>query len=130
MHLTLNGTCDDITKVYFDGVLDTSAPQAELDAWNIVSSFVVPDGTQVVGIECENTNGPGGLLASFSNGLTTGSDWTCSAESFESGMAPATTYAKNGEFPQWPYYPTVSSEAEWIWTANTGDLKVYCQTTL
>ena len=123
----MTATCDEKLRVYFDGVLDTTLPESELDDWSVSSTFNVPVGAQEVGIECENTAGWGGILASFDNGrVTDGTHWECSSESFDTGMAPATVIGNNGEC--WKYFPSISSNAQWIWTPDyQSKSKVFCK---
>ena len=97
--------------------------------WNQASTYGVPAGTQVVAVQCASAGMMGGLLASFDNGDVTDASWQCSAESFDSGMAPATAYEANDNTVS-----GISRDAYWIWTSkrrySEGQPTVYCKMTL
>lgn len=48
--IDMDATCDNHMKVYFDGNLQTGHPN--VNDWTQSDSFSLPEGTQVVGIEC------------------------------------------------------------------------------
>ena len=125
-------TCDDTNmKVYFDGVQQTPVPASEANSWNTASTIDIPSGTSVVGIECENGGGTGGILASFDNGVVTDGTWQCSTQSLEAvtGMADAVAFGANGNG-----IPAIDSAAQWIWTSDNkysgGQTKVFCVTAI
>lgn len=129
--MMMNVTCDNIIQtLILDGV-EQAAPDANVNQWQMASTYSIPAGTQVVGVKCENTNGIAGLLASFDNGQVTDASWECSVESFDSGMAPASVYEANGDA-----IPGIFSSAYWIWTGDNsysggaGDVTVFCKGTL
>jgi len=45
--------------------------------WAVASEFTIPGETKVVTIQCTNTGGPAGIIASGPNGMDTDSSWTC-----------------------------------------------------
>merc|ERR1712032_1699064 len=72
----LFATCDNKMKVYFDGEL-----QEQDDAmadWRKTSELMIPAGTRVVAIECEDVGAQEGILASIGDDLVTDSGWLCS----------------------------------------------------
>lgn len=45
--------------------------------WKVASEFTIPGETKVVTIQCTNTGGPAGIIASGPNGMDTDASWTC-----------------------------------------------------
>ena len=84
--MTLNATCDNEMKVYFDGELQPET--AAMKNWGQTSQLSIPAGTRVLAIECKDVGGEGGILASTSTGLKTDSSWRCSSEVIEGWTQP------------------------------------------
>lgn len=128
---TLRATvqCSNVAKIYIDG--------------NIVSvdrSFwtgSIKDNAQVIAVDCRNTNGNGGIIAYFDNGLTTDSSWRCS------GYADTVWYTSSYDDSDWDsafiiddddYKPSPNddsfpSHAKWIWLNRNNQNKrhSYCR---
>lgn len=131
----MTATCDNNMKVYFDGVLQ-SAPTSQSNNWHQATTFAVPVGTQVVGIECEDLHAVGGILASFANGMVTDDTWQCSCQasagwalpSFGGSWSSAYEIGTNGVNP-WNTITGISGSAKWIWTRgwHGEDKNVYCR---
>lgn len=131
----MTATCDNKMKVYFDGVRQ-AAPSAGLNNWPQSTTFRLPAGTKVVGIECDDVGVVGGILASFSNGMVTDDTWQCSSRfsptwasfSFEGNWPSAYTIGRHGMSP-WNTIRRISSNAKWIWTPgwHYQDRRVYCR---
>ena len=76
---TLNATCDNHMRIYFDGVLafgPTTGSYASIFNAHTVS---VPANTRVLGISCQDTGGEYGIVASTDNGIVTDDSWLCSS---------------------------------------------------
>ena len=84
---TLNATCDDVMKVYFDGEEQLQTPA--MRKHNEISQLSIPLGTSVVAIECQNLGGGYGILASTSTGLKTDTSWRCSSKMIEDWTKPS-----------------------------------------
>ena len=87
---TLNATCDDVMKVYFDGEEQSQTPA--MKKHNEISQLSIPAGTRVVAIECQNLGGGYGILASTSTGLKTDTFWRCSSKMIEDWTKPSFVY--------------------------------------
>ena len=84
--MTLHANCDDEMKVYFDGVLQPSDPA--MATFKLSSELTIPGGTQVLAIECLNTDGVEGFLASTDKGVVTDATWSCSRNTVEGWTEP------------------------------------------
>lgn len=109
---------------YLDGVQQPADGNANV--WDGGSTYTIPEGTRVVGIQCTdleggNSEGQFGIKATFNNGLVTDETWDCSPESFNTGMAPAVDSEKTDDVSGIP------SSALWIWASGLGHATVYCQ---
>ena len=62
-------TADDIARVFADGKLVTSPSNNGI--WNRAQLYYFKNDTEIIAVEIKNTGGPGGLVASFSNGRVT-----------------------------------------------------------
>ena len=108
--MTLNATCDNEMKVYFDGELQPET--AAMNIWMETSQLSIPAGTRVLAIECKDTGAQEGILASTSTGLKTGTSWRCSSSAIDGWTRPdfvfppdtfasANTLGNNGAQPWW-----------------------------
>ena len=68
----LTATCDNGMIVFADEV-----EVGNNSDWAVASEFTIPGETKVVTIQCTNTGGPAGIIASGPNGMDTDSSWTC-----------------------------------------------------
>ena len=119
----MNFSCDDVTQALsVDRVLQPVSGDSA-STWNLASTYNIPAGAQSIRVKCHNTGGPGGFLASFSNGVKTDGSWQCAAEG--GAMAPATVLDANGGG-----VPDISSDANWIWASDSGAETVSCEKTL
>ena len=59
-------TADDIARVFADGKL--VAHPWNNGVWNRAQQYAFSNDTEIIAVEIKNTGGPGGLVASFSNG--------------------------------------------------------------
>ena len=108
--------------------------------WEETERFALPGDTKVVTIKGDNgANSPGGILASFSNGVVTDGTWQCA--NMSSCTTPecensvtwqgAKTYGINGEKPS-PWnrrLNDIDSTAQWIWVDNNKATRVWCKKT-
>ena len=76
-HMTLRATCNDTMKVFFDGYLQSET--AAMGRWNETSYLNIPANTNVLAIECKNSEYQYGILASSLTGLKTDAYWQCSS---------------------------------------------------
>ena len=76
-HMTLRATCNDTMKVFFDGYLQPET--AAMGRWNETSYLNIPANTNVLAIECKNSEYQYGILASSLTGLKTDAYWQCSS---------------------------------------------------
>ena len=67
--------CDDQLTFYADGqaLIDDTTPG--YGVWDKIHHVDIPVGTRVYGIRCVNAGGPGGIVASFSDGTVTDGRW-------------------------------------------------------
>ena len=73
-------------KVYLDGIL-----QRDDGYWanyGAVSHVAIPEGTRVIALECQDTGGSHGILASTDSGVRTDSTWLCSGKAVEGWTLP------------------------------------------
>jgi len=90
----LNASCDNILRVYLDGVL---AFGPETDLWK-AHTVPVPASTRVIGISCYDEGGAYGIVASADNGrIVTDDSWSCSSKEL-SGWATIGFDDKGGDF--------------------------------
>jgi len=131
---TLRATCDDVMKVYFDGVLQSET--AGMRNWPVTSYLNIPTNTRVLAIECKNLGAQEGILASTTTGLKTDASWLCSKIQVGGwtlpnfvptyDFAPANREGTNGVAP-WGARPGILVQAEWIWPAGTSTNEAYCR---
>ena len=109
----------------------------ETDWWE-TERFILPGGTEVVTIKGDNGPGsPGGILASFSNGVVTDGTWqcadmsSCTTTECENSVTwqGAKTYGVNTNHPIWNTRPYIDSTAQWIWVDNQFAGRVWCKKT-
>ena len=102
--------------------------------WRFASTFQIPGDTRVISVRGENSEGPYGVLGSFSNGLVTNESWKCSSDlyprwnspDFDDGHWPhAVAVGKHGDGP-WKVISGIALTAQWIWAAGDAD-EVYCR---
>jgi hypothetical protein len=135
----LSVTCDNVTKVYFDGTL-----QSETDTmknWNETSRLNIPVNTSVIAIECKTLGGAKGILASTSTDLETDQSWQCSSVYVDGWTLPgfipppntfgnANSLGPNGVAP-WGLRTGISTAANWIWPVELSDsTQAYCRPTV
>jgi len=90
----LNASCDNILRVYLDGVL-AFGPETDLYKAHTVP---VPTSTRVIGISCYDQGGGYGIVASADNGrIVTDDSWSCSSKEL-SGWATIGFDDKGGDF--------------------------------
>ena len=116
-------------------MVDTGENHNLETGWDQTERFILPGDTKVVTIKGDNTGGPGGILASFSNGVVTDGTWECADMSScttecENSVTwqGAKTYGINGEKP-WNTRPYIDSTAQWIWVDNNKATRVWCEKT-
>ena len=120
--MTLHATCDNVMKVYFDGVLQPANPS--MQDYHKSSQLTIPGGTQVLAIECLDTGGEEGILASTEDGGVTDETWSCSRDPVEGWTGPgfqdpggsftkATLEGTNGLGP-WGVIEGIEGQANWI----------------
>ena len=68
-------TCDNSVTFYADDKTIVDGSTAASDLFDDIQHVQVSIDTKVYGIKCENTGGPGGILASFSDGSVTDNGW-------------------------------------------------------
>ena len=121
--------CDNGMKVYFDEVLqyqDNADPNANPYAWSITTELVIPRGTKVLGIECQDQGGSKGILASTTDGQMTDESWSCSSNQNLRGWAEPGFTDTDGDFPTpsdlklnedgpGGLRPNISKDVRWIW---------------
>ena len=97
---TLFATCDNIMKVYIDGVLHyEDKDKKDGMQWLKTKEVKIPSGTQVLGIEClELADTPRGILATTSDGVLTDGSWSCSANQKLKGWAKPGFKDTQGDF--------------------------------
>ena len=90
----MNASCDNILRVYLDGVL-AFGPETDLYKAHTVP---VPASTRVIGISCYDQGGGYGIVASADNGrIVTDDSWSCSSKEL-SGWATIGFDDKGGDF--------------------------------
>ena len=85
-HMTLRATCNDTMKVFFDGYLQPET--AAMGRWNETSYLNIPANTNVLAIECKNSEYQYGILASSLTGLKTDASWHDSVPVFTLTVGP------------------------------------------
>ena len=120
--MTVKVRCDDKAKIYIDGGY-VGGTSRSTEIWTADS---ISDSAQVIAVECENTGqNAAGLIASFSNGLTTDSTWRCTGDSFtgwqsvtfddQRWLSPYVAQNNSGRTVRWPEDPNFPADAKWIW---------------
>ena len=118
-------------------MVDTEEKHNLKTGWEETERFILAGDTKVVTIKGDNTGGPGGILASFSNGVVTNGTWqcadmrSCTATDCENSVTwqDATTYGVNTNHPIWNTRPYIDSTAQWIWVDNQFAGRVWCKKT-
>ena len=119
----MNFTCDDITQeLSIDGNLQHLSGDS-VTKWNLASTHIIPPDTQLIRVKCHSTGGPGGFLASFSNGVVTDDSWQCAREGGD--LAPANVLNANGGEVE-----DISRDANWIWAPESVANTVFCERSL
>jgi hypothetical protein len=134
----VHATCDNIMKLYADGILVASKSQFE----TTFSTTLVKQ-PAVLAVACEDLHVVGGILVSGSNGLRTDGSWRCTntyrwgwnkVVFDDSAWTPAYEIGANGMQPWGARYPNIAADAKWIWTAKDTwqgkDRMVYCRKTI
>ena len=93
---SLFASCDDKLKIYFDG--DLQYEESASDPWDKEIELKIPRGTKVLGLECKDTGGGKGILASTSDGMVTDGNWLCSSNQNLDGWAEPGFEDTNGDF--------------------------------
>ena len=88
-------TCQNMMKIYFDGVLQYEDTEPNLGA---TTELVIPWGTEVVAIESRSQGEAKGILASLSDGRITDDTWTCSSNENLVGWEEPQFEGANGDF--------------------------------
>ena len=133
---SLFATCDNIMRIYFDGVLQFQDSDWGTDTyqWVRTTELFIPYGTQVLGIECLDFGGARGILASTADGMLTDTSWVCTNNqalggSAETGLgiwAEPDFEDTNGDFStaytdpklgptSAQSRPNIATAAQWIW---------------
>ena len=118
-------------------VVDTGEKHNLETEWWETERFALPGDTRVVTIKGDNPAGPGGILASFSNGVVTDGTWqcadmsSCTTTDCENSVTwqGATTYGMNTNHPTWYTRPYIDSTVQWIWVDNQFAGRVWCKKT-
>ena len=119
-------------------------PKTSTYPWKIEKMFLIPQSSNVIGIECTDEAGHEGILASLEDGqgnikIMTDSSWKCSS-SEQAGWSDAEfilnsndwkdakEVAQHGEGP-WDTIGSISPEAKWIWAKDHPELDgtSYCR---
>lgn len=127
--------CDDRGEVYVDGKFVGST-----SLWTEVWKSSITQDATVFAVKCLNNIGPGGLIASFSNGIVSNRHWKC-------GYSEGKGWREIGfDDSAWNYAEEIKSDSyesekqsgfspqtEWIWVAGTGQVEfreMYCRVLL
>ena len=119
-------------------MVDTGEKHDLTPDWTITDRFALPGDTKVVIIKGDNGRGsPGGILASFSNGVVTDDTWqcadmsSCATTECENSVTwqGAKTYGVNKNNPTWKTRPYIDSTAQWIWVNSSSAERVWCKKT-
>ena len=116
-------------------MVDTGEKHDLTPDWTKTERFALPGDTKVVTIKGDNAGGPGGILASFSNGVVTDGTWQCAdmilcaTTDCENSVTwqGAKTYGVNTNHPTWNTRPYIDSTAQWIWVDNNEATRVWCK---
>ena len=134
--MTLHATCDDVMKVYFDGVPQPSDPA--MANYKQSSELTIPGRTQVLAIECNNDKGGAeGILASIDNGVVTDETWSCSRDPVDGwtrpgfqdtsgSFTPPVLQGTNGAAP-WGVIEGIKGRATWIRPKTSSSRQAYCR---
>ena len=112
----LTATCDNGMIVFADEV-----EVGNNSDWAVASEFTIPGETKVVTIQCTNTGGPAGIIASGPNGMDTDSSWTCGTTGTDAASwSPAYEIGALGVEPWGTKVSAgISAQAKWIWDTKT-----------
>ena len=125
-------TADDQATIWVNQVLVTKPLNNNI--WNKAQNYEFPECLRVIAVAITNNGGPGGLLASFDNGVITDNSWRCSETvplhqwtsfDFDDSVMPrATVYGGHS------LISTISPKAFWIGTGNPNAPKMFCRLSL
>ncbi|XP_028399142.1 uncharacterized protein LOC114522605 [Dendronephthya gigantea] len=127
-------------------VTDTGEEHNVSNEWRQPEHFILPGDIQFVTIKARNDpGGPGGILASFSNNVTTDASWECADMKScqtscgnvrsEPAWKQAVTYGQNDNSSTIWYRANrgkldgIESKAYWIWVQNWTATDVWCRKT-
>ena len=126
--------CDDSAVIYIDG----TEVGRTLHSGKIWSEQITAN-AKTIAIYCHNEFRVAGLIASFSNGLTTDKTWRCSHDSVDDWYKENfddsdwdrayVIQANNGRGETWPKDEEFPDNAKWIWGGNAmaEDASSYCR---
>ena len=108
-----------------------------LNNWTLVTTVEIPLSFSVIGIQCFNTYGPGGLIASIENSsgetiMESDNTWTCSLsyeedwqkKDFDQDWSTSLETIDHGTNP-WGTLPGISQDAKWLSTGSSES--IYCR---
>ena len=95
--------------------------------------FTLPADTKVVTVKAHNSNGKGGILASFSNGVVTDKSWQCADMSLctskdcsrATWQSPVTLHKVKRQGKR----SIKVQSAQWIWASEKTAERVWCRKT-
>ena len=135
----LKVVCDDISTIFVDGEQKEAAGTG---VWNQLATLVIPASTKTIGVQCKNTGGPYGIMATVEDStgnvfVVSDNTWKCSNQAqdgwsksgFVEGASwkPAFYYTGQGAYnSDTGAWKGMSPNKKVIWT-STGDGTVYCR---
>jgi len=134
--------CDDIANIFVDGA---EREAAGTGVWNQLSVVDIGVGAQVVGIQCQNTGGPYGIMADLKDSegnvlMVSDDSWSCSNSGDDgwssAGFAGGDNWAAAADDVSHGAYSSnngawsvLSDDSKIIWNA-AGGWTVYCRKVL
>ena len=124
--------CGDITTIFVDGVQKEAAGTG---VWNEQATLQIPASTRAIGIRCQNTGGPYGIMAQVADSEgkelhVSDNTWKCSNQNQDGwskfGFIEDDSWNPAFYFTAWK---GMSLDRDVIWT-STGDATVYCRNEL
>ena len=131
--------CDDISTIFVDGEQKEAAGTG---VWNQLATLVIPASTKTIGVQCKNTGGPYGIMATVEDStgnvfVVSDNTWKCSNQAqdgwsksgFIEGASwkPAFYYTGQGAYnSDTGAWKGMSPNKKVIWT-STGDGTAYCR---
>ena len=135
----LKVVCDDITTIFVDGEQKETAGTG---VWNQLATLLIPASTRAIGIRCQNTGGPYGIMAQVADPegkvlLVSDNTWKCSNQnqngwsefgfSEDDSWNPAFYYTGQGAYnSDTGAWKGMSPDKKVIWTSSR-DGTVYCR---